>query len=290
MKKMKIESINFKSKVLQQDDLFVSNEKVSLEKLTGKPCRKGLSHCIVSNGKIVNAVSSSYGHLPNEKFFLAVEEKLINADIHYTTRSINREDCNFAADYILNDDSFAINVKNSKDVIKPMLRFINSYDGQNKVSGHLGFFREICSNGLHVAHSVVGFSFRKRGDIEELVLPEIQGIITQFMNNEFYTLTKKFEKLKQIKIKRVEDFVKVTCEKNGLFKYEKSDKNPAPSLNAQIAIDIINHEAQQLGEPANLWLGYNAMQSLIHDKLQKSFDTQKKLEQKLFADLMTYTN
>ena len=96
---------------------------------------------ILSDGKIVNVVSNSYGHLPNEVFYAGVENMLLEANISTATRSINRENRSFAVDHILNDDSLAITVKNGMDELRPMLRFTNSYDGSTRTSGHFGFYR-----------------------------------------------------------------------------------------------------------------------------------------------------
>src|ERR1700761_6719330 len=89
---------------LQNDDVFPQTSVKSMAQLTGYQPRKGLENAIISNGKIVNVVSNAYGHLPNEKFFLNIEEKLIQADVNYMTRSINRNDRSFVVDYILNDE------------------------------------------------------------------------------------------------------------------------------------------------------------------------------------------
>lgn len=276
------ESISFK-KELQNDIVLLPNSIVSLAELAGTPTRKGLEMAVVSNGKIVNTVSKGYGHLANEEFFTKVEEKLAEANLKYETRSINRNDCSFAVDYILNDDKATIVVKNGNDKIRPMLRFVNSYDGSCKTSGSFGYFREVCSNGLHVLEkSKIGFSLRKRGDIAELVLPEIGSLVRHFIDNEFYTIRRRFEVLEETIIPNVEEFVKGVSEKTGLFKYEKSDKNPEPSKNAQIVIDTINAEARTLESRPNLWLGYNAFNELLHTELKKNFTLQASIDLKLF--------
>src|ERR1700754_1581095 len=153
---MPIETQNFKF-ALRNDDVFGKNQVVSLATLAGIPVRKGLEQAIVCEGQVVNVVSKSYGHLPNQKFFMEVEAKLINEGIGYVTRSINRDNRSFAVDYILSDENLVVKVKNGSDKLRPMLRFTNSYDGSCPTSGHFGFFREVCSNGLHVAHSKIGF-------------------------------------------------------------------------------------------------------------------------------------
>lgn len=76
------------NKALQTDNVFVENSIINFNQLTGLQSRRGYEKAVISNGKLVNVVSNSYGHLPNEKFFYAVEEKLIDADLNYDVRSI----------------------------------------------------------------------------------------------------------------------------------------------------------------------------------------------------------
>lgn len=281
------DSANF-SKALQNDNVFVNSKNVSLSEITGMPTRKGLERAIISEGGIVNVVSNSYGHLPNERFFAEVEANLIKSDINYITRSINRDNRSFAVDYILSDENLIVKVKNGMDKIRPMLRFTNSYDGSNKTSGHFGFFREVCSNGLHVATSQVGFSVKHRGEIASIVIPEIHSLVRMFLDNEFYSIHKKFEVLAEHPIVNIEDFVRITSEKLNLFTFASSEKNPAPSLNARLVMDTIGRESRLLGEAPSLWLGYNAFNELLHNKLKKTFEAQKNIDAKLLETVLAY--
>lgn len=267
---------------MQNDDVFVPSEIVNFPELIGMPSRKGMEQAVISNGKLVNVVSNQYGHLPNEQFFLVVEEKLIEADVQYLTRSINRDDRSFAVDYILNDDRYIIDVANGKDIIKPMLRFVNSYDGSCKTSGNFGYFRQVCTNGLHVAETKMSFSVKHKGSICEFVLPEIDILVNNFIANEYYTLKPKVEFLSGKIISDVQKFIKDVCKETEIFKYEKSDKNPEPSLNAEIVADTILAEAKHLAVEPNMWLGYNAVNEILHTKFQKSFDVQRNLDNKVF--------
>ena len=282
-----MEKIRANFKTLEQDNIFVSNEIHTLQSLTGLPTRKGLERAILSEGEIVNVVSKTYGHLPNENFFLEVESQLIEADINYQMRSINRANRSFAVDYILQYESFHIEVKNGMDRIKPMLRFTNSYDGSSRTSGHFGFFREVCSNGLHLGETSIGFSVKHKGDILNVVLPEITKIISKFMDNEYYTLKRKFEVLAETPIADLSEWVELVTKKNNLFKFEKSDKNPDPSLLAQNVIDTIKNESILLNTPPNLWTGYNAFNEVIHGKLKKSFDQQRRTDTEIFNSILS---
>lgn len=281
------ESINLK-KELQNDNVFVKSDLISLASLTNLSTRKGLEKAIVSENQIVNVVSSSYGHLPNEKFFYEVEAKLIEAGIAYTTRSINRENRSFAVDYILSDNNWVVAVKNGNDKLRPMLRFTNSYDGSCKTSGHFGFYREVCTNGLHIAQSTIGFSVKHKGNIAQVIIPEIKLLIAKFLNNEFYSLHRKFEVLAERPIKDLNEFVKITAEHFKLFQFECSKTNASPSINARLVIDIIRKESSLLDSEPTLWHGYNAFNAVLHTKLKKTFEAQKRLDEQLFDHLLTY--
>lgn len=280
-----VESANLK-KELQNDNVFVKQQIVSLSSLTGLPSRRGLEKAIVSEDQVVNVVSKYYGHLPNEKFFYEVEAKLIEAGIDYITRSINRDNRSFAVDYILSDDNWIVKVKNGNDRLRPMLRFTNSYDGSCKTSGYFGFFREVCSNGLHTAESQIGFSVKHRGDIVEVVIPEIKTMIERFLNNEFYSIHKRFEVLAERPIPDLKEFVKITAEEFKLFQYQCSERNSEPSLNARIVMETIKKESSMFDSEPTVWLGYNAFNAILHGKLKKTFEAQKNLDAKIFEHLL----
>lgn len=278
----------FLNKPLQNDDIYIDNRLVSLSSITGMPNRKGLEQAVISAGTIVNVVSKSYAHLPNEKFYFAVEEALINAELNYKTRSINRDNRSFAVDYVLEDDRYTINIKNGIDKIKPMLRFTNSYDGSTKTSGYFGFFREICSNGLHVAHQNIGFSVKHKGNMDVIVIPKIDALVQKFMDNEFYSLHRKFESLSENQIYDTHKIVKDIAEQANLFKFEKSDLNPEPSLTAQLVIDVIERESRLLNEVPNKWHAYNAFNEIIHGKLKMTFQKQRAKDAQVLELIQQY--
>lgn len=269
----------------RQDNVLVDSSIVPLQSLTGIASRRGLENAIVCENQIVNVVSNSYGHLPNEKFFLGVEEKLIDADIYYQQRSINRDNRSFVVDYVLADDRYKVAVKGEQDVLRPMLRFVNSYDGSCKTSGSFGFWRKVCDNGLHVAQTHIGFSVKHSGAIADIVMPKLDEIVAKFMDNEFYSLKRKFEVLAERPVYNLEDYVKFTAKTSGLFKYESSDKNPEPSANARFIFDVVERETKLLNTRPNQWIVYNAFNELLHGKLKKTFDQQRTLDERLFETI-----
>ena len=74
---------------LQQDEIFVFSEMRTLKSLTLMESRRGLENVIISNGTIVNVVSNSYGHIPNELFFKKAEKILMDSNLKYHKRTIN---------------------------------------------------------------------------------------------------------------------------------------------------------------------------------------------------------
>ncbi|SFC84191.1 protein of unknown function [Zunongwangia mangrovi] len=270
---------------LQQDNLYVPNEILSLDLLTGYPSRKGLENAILCNGKIVNVVSKSYGHLSNKIFFEKAERMLQEAGLSFLKRSINRNDRSFVLDLIIKNKN-QFEVKNENDQILPMLRFTNSYDGSEKTNGHFGFYRKVCGNGLHVADTSIAFSVRHTRNNTELVMPKMSDLFDKFIENEYYSVVSKFRKLQSIQLLDTKQFVKDVVEHMNLFRYECSDKNPEPSKKSKEVLNILSQESKLLNEEPNFWLGYNALNHVLHTRLKKSFQQQKRLDQKLFDTVL----
>jgi hypothetical protein len=269
---------------LQQDNIFVPSEIKSKSSLTGISSRKGLENTIISNGKIVNIVSKSYGHILNEVFFKQAEQKLIDAGLNFYKRTINRDDRTFSTDFILRDTN-QFTLKNKTDEILPMLRFKNSYDGREKTSGHFGFYRKVCSNGLHIANAEIAFSIKHSRNCTEMILPSIDQLFQKFLDNEYYTILQKFEQMKTVEIIDPKEFVKTVLEEIKLFRYDCSDKNNNPSKKSREVLEILSAEAIALNEKQNLWLGYNAFNSVLHNSLKKGFSQQEKPDKLLFETI-----
>jgi len=269
---------------LQQDEIFVSNEMKSLRSITQMESRRGLENAIISNGKIVNVVSNSYGHIPNQLFFNKAEEMLTDAKLNYHKRTINRNDRSFITDFII-DDKSQFSVKNEEDLILPMLRFKNSYDGSEKTSGHFGFYRKVCSNGLHISQAEIEFSIKHSKNNTDLIMPRLNNLFDKFLDNEFYTIIKKFDQMKEYKIIDTKAFVKEILEKTKLFRYECSDKNDSPSKKSRELLNLITEEGHDYYATPTLWDGYNAFNWMLHNTLKKTFSQQEKLDKIIFDEV-----
>ncbi|WP_431130058.1 DUF932 domain-containing protein [Flagellimonas flava] len=270
---------------LIKDEIYTKTEVRNLAGLTGMPTRRGLERVITSNGKIVNVVSNSYGHLPNQIFFKKAEEMMQNSGLNFELQTINRDDRAFVMEFIISDKS-QFTVKHKDDIILPMLRFKNSYDGSERTSGHFGFYRMVCSNGLHVAKANIHFSIRHTKNNTHLVMPRLNSLFNRFMNNEFYSIVEKFLKMQSVELLDTKKFVQEVLERTKLFKYGCSDKNMNPSKKAREVLKILDNEALAMGTNPNLWLGYNAFNAVLHRNMKKSFSQQEKLDKVLFDEIL----
>ena len=269
---------------LQQDEIFIPSEIKSFESITGIKSRSGLENVIVSNGKIVNVVSKSYGHIPNELFFHKAEQLLVDANLKYRKRTINRNDRAFVVDFIIDNDNL-FELKNKQDQIVPMLRFKNSYDGSEKTSGHFGFYRKVCANGLHVSQAKIAFSIRHTKNSTNLIMQNLHQLFDKFLDNEYYGVTQKFKELEAIEIIDIKAFVKDILDKTKLFRFECSDHNDEPSKKSRELIELIENESSSIEARPSLWTGYNAFNWMLHNTLKKGFAQQEKLDKVLFDEI-----
>jgi uncharacterized membrane protein YheB (UPF0754 family) len=287
-----ISRVNLKGQKLQSDNVFPTVEIKSFSEAIKLKTKAGYDNIVTSDGEVVNVCSKKYALLKNEDFFLKVEEKLIDADIQYDMRSINRKNSSFQVDYILNDDRYDIIINNrKKDVIKPMLSFINSYDGSCKTKGSFGYFRQVCTNGLHIAETVLDFTVKHRGNMAEIVFPKMDNLIEQFMNNEYYTLKEKATLLGKNKLSDIGQFVKDICDKTDVFKYKLNPKNKVVSPFAQQVINTVISEAKYLRVEPNMWLTYNAFNEILNDgTFTKTFDKQHEFDGQIFNTILEMAN
>lgn len=91
-------------------DIYQPVEVVNISKLTGLKMRDGLDNFIKVDGEVVKVASKDYGLITNQQFFGQFENLLDSAGIQYSRRAINNRNRNFAVDYILEDESFHVEI------------------------------------------------------------------------------------------------------------------------------------------------------------------------------------
>jgi hypothetical protein len=266
-------------------------ETVLCQDMALKVGSDSINNVIISNGKIVNLVSDSYGFIKNQDFFGGFEEILKSEHIKYEMVQKNYADRQFTVDYILEGElfvnsKFAEKYKNS-DMIKPKLRLTNSYDGKVNLAGYFGFFRQVCSNGLHVSTNDLAFNIRKTKKNLEIVFPSMTEMLENYKKNDMVKIFRKFEVLAEKTIKKEELNHIIKNLSTNIFMFEKSEKNHEPSINANFVLDVIARESDLLKVKPNAWIVYNAMNELIYsDDRNKKTDSQRRsLDVNLFANV-----
>lgn len=279
------------NKELQTDNVYGDVKIVPTAELLGMPVNKKLAQTIISNEKVVHTCSDSYGLLSNKDFFGKMEHELIEQNIGYKTRSFNHDDSRFYVDYILDDESKIITIKDAQsgidDTIVPMIRLTNSYDGTLKKAGYLGFFRKVCNNGMHMTHTQIEFSIKATKGNMNTFVPKIDDIVKRFLENEMYGIKDKIDTMKVhlIDEKQIFKWVEDLAKEEKVFRFDISDENPNPSLNSKLVHDIVIRDAVATNSEPNAWLVYSAFNEFIHGKLQKNFVDQKKLDTNVFNNV-----
>ena len=308
---MKTESL-FLNKEIQNDQVYGKVELLNTsDYFGGLPVASKMEKVIISNNKVVHTCSPTYGLLDNKDFFGKMENELIDEGLNYRMRSFNHGDSRFSVDYILDDDSKLIVVNDQKakgvdDTIVPMIRLTNSYDGSVKTAGYLGFFRKVCHNGLHMATTQLEFKLKHTRGNMELFIPNIEGIMKKFLDNEVFTIKDKIQQMKThfIDEKQLDMWIKDLAlqervwvdngEKRYLERLEKATAEgkdiskilPAStSANVDIVRNIIIRDANATGVEPNAWLMYSAFNEFIHSRDAVVFDKLKSTDTGVFNNI-----
>ena len=293
----------------QNDNVFGSVEMVDTKDFFGGiEVASKMDKVIISNNRVVNACSSSYGLLTNQDFFGKMEEELELEGLQFKTRSFNHNDSRFSVDYILDDDSKIITVNDQKnngidDTIVPMIRLTNSYDGSLKTAGYLGFFRKICHNGLHMTTTQLEFKVKHTKGKMKLFIPNIEQLVQSFLSNEMFSIQDKIQKMQThfIDEKHIENWIKELAkqervwidnsEENYLKRLQKAEQSgkdiskvsPAKdSPNIETVKSILIRDAETTGVEPNAWLLYSAFNEFIHSNTSQVFTNQKELDTRVF--------
>lgn len=126
---------------------------------------------------IVNLASPSYGLHSTTDLFGRLEDQMagkLDFEVEYSHEGYKR----FFADYTLKGRMTSIGSLSFKeDKIAPKIRVMHSYDSWIPFTFSVGFWRQICSNGLH------GYRFDQKARVKNTVnaTPEIYRIMVDEM-------------------------------------------------------------------------------------------------------------
>lgn len=228
--------------------------------------------------KILNVCSDRYELVPNDQIFPAIRHELNSRGVKFSETYRNTNNAIFNASYTLEDNSFKVGTAN--DVIKPKFEVTHSYNGQQKYSIVLGYFRLICSNGLVIPlEGKEDTTLQITGKHTQKILDSIGQLfdmIPQFLK-ENGGFIKKYEVLFDTKVDNFSDRVEEVMNATGIKK------------GMDDVLATIRTEMSQLNiDKPNDWLVYNAINRLIYDdeKNVKLQAVRRDLDKKVLAHIM----
>ena len=239
---------------------------------------KSVIATIDGQDKVLNVCSDRYELVPNDQIFPAIRHELKSRGVKFSETYRNTNNAVFNASYTLEDNSFNVGIAN--DIIKPKFEVTHSYNGLQKYSIILGYYRLICSNGLVVPlEEKEETNLQITGKHTQKILDSIGQLfdmIPEFLakNGGFI---KKYEVLYDTKVENFSDRVEEVMNATGIKK------------GMDDVLATIRTEMSQLSiDKANDWLVYNAINRLIYDdeKNIKSQQVRRDLDKKVLTHIM----
>lgn len=237
----KRKAICFEPKIEDMQDIYGIAKKRAYPVSTLSHVNKVVTVTVPEMGNrrvVVNTCSPTYKLTRLETVLDNVESAL--EDFDYSVRYSHSEYCRFFIDYILKEK-----MQVGDDIIFPRLRVEHSYSGELKFGAKFGFFRQVCTNGLSVAH----------GQQMEFKTKNTKNSSIQFeLGKTLHSFLKKAETMKDAYSPLLGEYVEfedLTIEK--IIDYSK-----APKSLLAASIETFNREAT-MGMERNMWLAYNSI-------------------------------
>ena len=266
-------------------------------------CNKEYCRRIVGqiNGEdfLLNQCSDVYTLIENKDIFPMIEEVLTNNKVEFTPTYKHLNHVRFYADYDITDTRFGYQMKDSFDVIRPMLRVQHSYNGLTKYKIIFGYFRLVCSNGLVIPiEEMKEFNLAIVGKHTEVILKsfdDLNEVLIRFTNeaekitgaivNKFEVLRSRVRSTTKNVEDRIEEIFKAT-------KMSLVDNKNFSTMNTLMS--IIREEANktELGYDGQIndWLIYNAINQYLNDDSRNiaTPETRMDKDSKVFEYMLQY--
>lgn len=218
----------------------------------------------------LNYCSDRYRLIPNGDIFPNIEDVLISHGINYQPNYRHINNVRFYADYTIQDDRYAYRMKNTTDLVYPMLNVQHSYNGLTKYKIVFGYFRLVCSNGL-----VIPIEEMKKYNLfivgkhtEQIVhsFKELNIMLSHFGTNAkliIGDIVAKYELLGDSAVTNMEDRIKEVLNATKIKIVENSKFNTI-----DVITNIVKKEANDstlgYGGTINDWLIYNGINQYIN--------------------------
>lgn len=219
---------------------------------------------------IVGLCSKKFGIIPCSNLFPVLETEMNKNQYFFEKKYLHQNYCRFYVEYIFNNEmEFGLN----REIIKPSIKIIHSYNGSLKYTINFGFWRKVCSNGLYGFNFVFSLGFKHTMDNIEKIINESMEKLDIF-----------FDKIEEIK------FHYSALEKRKIIKYEDrvrliADKTKFPRKSILPVIERIKVES--IGGEVNDWIIYNSFNYVLNNSDFKIYEEEKiKLDIKIFNQIV----
>jgi hypothetical protein len=220
---------------------------------------------------IVGLCSKKFGIIPCSDLFPVLEKEIIKNEYKFTKHYIHQDYCKFYVEYIFeNPLEFGLN----KEIIKPSIKIVHSYNGSLKYTINFGFWRKICNNGLYGFSSTFSINYKHTMDNVEKII-----------NESLEKLNKFFDKIEEIKI----EYLKLE-QKQIIGSFEDrvrliADKTGFPKKSILPVIERIKVES--IGGQVNDWIIYSAFNYILNNADFKIYEENKiKLDIKIYNQIV----
>lgn len=237
---------------------------------TNKPLEKAVVGRVDDQGLLfINYCSKQYNLIPNRDIFPKVEEIFDETKLEFEASYQHIDYERFYAKYLITDPRYSYTMKDTTDVIFPVLNVQHSYNGLTKGRFNFGYHRLVCTNGLTIpVEEMKQFNLQiicKHTDNmnkELLKLKEMLTFFTLNAQNVTESIITKFEMLGDSWVadpaKRIEEVLKAS----GIIAVDNQKFNTLNYLQS-----LALQESQIVGYDGriNNWLLYNAINQYIND-------------------------
>lgn len=239
------------------------------------------SHAVIvtrpdGQDQLVNFVSESYGLLDNSEFFPALESKMKENKFRFDANYKHHEFCKYYAQYTIDGRDLNIGQTKYQDKIKPMVKIMRSYSSQIGFRLVLGFYRQICSNGMWGTKWLQQANLKHtQGNLDKMYA-SINLTIQKFLD-EANELTEEFQVLGDRTVTHWEDRV-----------MEVAASTDFSSKHIEEVMNRINFEHSNNNLPITDWLIYNGFNYQLNhsDRINSAPEAKVKLDKAVFKHIL----
>lgn len=216
----------------------------------------------------VQSCSDRYKVIPNSEIFPAIEQTLLENNVHFSATYNMVDFSRFYVEYVIEDQKFSYPVGKS-DYVKPCIKVYHSYNGLSNYTIVVGYFRLVCSNGLVIAvEDMKQFNLKIGGKHTIKIvdsLNQLADILHMFEENSsvLSAITAKYNMLNNVVVTDVKTAIATTLEKTGIIAVDNKSLNTVNNIYDRITKELNNPTLEY--DATTNWLLYNGINSYLND-------------------------